>query len=79
MQGEKRLEHRQFEGAISILDAAYQLMSSLASSDGIEHAQAAVSAMLSRVGTLLAHAFHLQFHLQLNSGSSLQYNQNFAA
>lgn len=49
MQGERRLEAKRFDGAVGVLDAAYQLMNSLASSEGVEHAEAAVSAVQSRV------------------------------
>ncbi len=48
-QGEKRLEARDCERAATILDAAFQLLNSLADSEGLDHAHAAVQAMQARV------------------------------
>jgi hypothetical protein len=45
------MEQRRFDAAISILDDTYRLLNGLASSEGIEHAKTAVTAMQSRVGS----------------------------
>lgn len=53
-QGEKRMEQRRFDAAVSILDDAYRLLNGLAQGEDTEHAKAAVAAMQSRVCTLTA-------------------------
>ena len=53
-QGEKRMEQRRFEAAVSILDDAYRLLNGLAQGEDTEHAKAAIAAMQSRVCTFTA-------------------------
>jgi hypothetical protein len=53
-QGEKRMEQRRFDAAVSILDDAYRLLNGLAQGEDTEHAKAAIAAMQSRVCTLTA-------------------------